>query len=439
MIERDLQTLEDVGTGFGLAQLEFGAPAHDLAAELEEVLDDVNERQHARPAADDRQHDDAERGLQLRVLVEVIENDLRHFAALELDDDAHAVAVGLVTQIGDAVDHLLADELGDVLEQPLLVDLIGNLGDDNRDLVALLRFLGRRLRPDGERAPASRIGVENAVPADDRAAGGEIRAGNGLQHRLEAGFFRLAAMLDQVAMTPSITSRMLCGGMLVAMPTAMPDDPLTSRFGIGRRKDGRFFGRLVEVGNEVDRLLVEIAHHLFGERLEPGFGVAVGGRRIAVDRAKVPLAVDQDVPHVEVLRQADERVVRRRVAVRMVVADHLADDLRAFAVGTVRRQSHLPHRIQHAAMRRLQAVAHVRQRAPDDYAHRVIHVRALHLVFDVDGELVQGVGHRVIVSRLAVRGWLLVTRLRRCAWVARSKAPSREKRAARRGARYRGS
>ena len=34
-------------------------------------------------------------------------------------------------------------------------------------------------------------------------------------------------------MTPSITSRMLCGGMLVAMPTAMPVDPLTSRFGNG--------------------------------------------------------------------------------------------------------------------------------------------------------------------------------------------------------------
>jgi hypothetical protein len=38
------------------------------------------------------------------------------------------------------------------------------------------------------------------------------------------------------AMTPSMTSRMLCGGILVAMPTAMPADPFTSRFGnvVGR-------------------------------------------------------------------------------------------------------------------------------------------------------------------------------------------------------------
>ena len=30
---------------------------------------------------------------------------------------------------------------------------------------------------------------------------------------------------------PSMTSPILCGGMFVAMPTAMPVDPLTKRFG----------------------------------------------------------------------------------------------------------------------------------------------------------------------------------------------------------------
>ena len=66
------------------------------------------QRQHARPAADDRQHDDAERRLQLRVLVEVVEDHLGLLAALQLDDDPHAVAVRLVAQIGDALDRLLA-------------------------------------------------------------------------------------------------------------------------------------------------------------------------------------------------------------------------------------------------------------------------------------------------------------------------------------------
>ena len=34
-----------------------------------------------------------------------------------------------------------------------------------------------------------------------------------------------------IQITPSITSPRLCGGMFVAMPTAMPVEPLTSRFG----------------------------------------------------------------------------------------------------------------------------------------------------------------------------------------------------------------
>ena len=41
------------------------------------------------------------------------------------------------------------------------------------------------------------------------------------------------------ATTASIVSRRLCGGMFVAMPTAMPDEPLTSRFG---KRAGRTAG-----------------------------------------------------------------------------------------------------------------------------------------------------------------------------------------------------
>ena len=37
--------------------------------------------------------------------------------------------------------------------------------------------------------------------------------------------------LSIIAISASTTSPRLCGGMLVAMPTAMPAEPLTSRFG----------------------------------------------------------------------------------------------------------------------------------------------------------------------------------------------------------------
>ena len=40
--------------------------------------------------------------LQLRLLVQVVQHHLRHFAALELDDHAHAGLVGLVLDVRDA-------------------------------------------------------------------------------------------------------------------------------------------------------------------------------------------------------------------------------------------------------------------------------------------------------------------------------------------------
>ena len=117
---------------------------------------------------------------------------------------------------------------------------------------------------------------------------------------------------------------------------------------------------------------------------EARLGVAVGGRRVAVDRAEVALAVDQRVAQREVLGHAHHRVVDRAVAVRVVVLEHLADD--AGATSSRARVESSPsslHRVEDAAVDGLQAVAHVGQRAADDHRHRVVEERAPDLVLDV--------------------------------------------------------
>ena len=69
---------------------------------------------------------------------------------------------------------------------------------------------------------------------------------------------------------------------------------------------------------------------------------------------------------------------------RVVFTDHVADHARGFLVRLVPGVAQFVHREQHAAMHRLQAVAHIRERAADDHAHRVIEVALAHLVFDID-------------------------------------------------------
>src|SRR5262245_42216383 len=116
---------------FRLAELELGSTPDDFAAELDEAVDELEQREHLRTAADDGQHDDAEAALQLRVLVQVVEDDVADLATLEIDDDSHPIAIGLVADVGNAFDRLVAHLIGDLLDQSPFIDLVGNGGDDD--------------------------------------------------------------------------------------------------------------------------------------------------------------------------------------------------------------------------------------------------------------------------------------------------------------------
>ncbi len=156
------------------------------------------------------------------------------------------------------------------------------------------------------------------------------------------------------------------------------------KVGEARRQDDRLLLLLVVVRLEVDGVLVEVFEQRQRDPVEPRLGVARRCGRIAVDRAEIALPVDQRDAHGEVLRHAHQRVVDREIAVRMVLAHRVADGARRLVVGPVRREIELAHRIEDAAVDGLQAVAHVRQRAADDHAHRVIEIAALHFVEDRD-------------------------------------------------------
>ena len=84
---------------------------------------------------------------------------------------------------------------------------------------------------------------------------------------------------------------------------------------------------------------------------------------------------------------------------RVVLTHDLADDTGAFDEGPVPDVVGFVHRVQHAPVHRLQAVARIGQRTADDHAHRVIEIGTPHLVFKTDrqsffGELIAyGIRH----------------------------------------------
>ena len=195
---------------------------------------------------------------------------------------------------------------------------------------------------------------------------------------------RVASGCSSAHLAPSATSTRLCGGMLVAMPTAMPAEPLTSRLGKRAGRTDRLLGAAVVVGLEVDGVLVDVADHLQGQRRHPALGVSHGRGRVVARRAEVALPVDQRCAHHPGLREPDQGVVDRRVAVGVVLTHHVADDARALRETAVGPVATVVHRVEHAPVHRLQPVAYVGQGPAHDDRHRVVDVGALHRGLQLD-------------------------------------------------------
>ncbi len=150
--ERDGEALEDVRALARLAQVVDRPARDDLAPVAQERVQHLLERQQLRLAVEQRDHVDAEHRFHRRQLEELVEHELAVLAALELDDDAQPVLVRLVAQLRDALDLLVAHEVGDALEQARLVDLVRQLGHDDRLAATLVDGLDATCA----RAPSSR-------------------------------------------------------------------------------------------------------------------------------------------------------------------------------------------------------------------------------------------------------------------------------------------
>ena len=367
-----------VGALARLAEEELGAAADDLLAEIDEGADQVLEVHDLGPAAVQRHDVGAEARLQRGVAVELVQHDVDDGVALDLDDDADAVAVGLVPELGDALELLLAHELADLLDEVRLVHLVGDLGEDDR-LALAAHLLRVPLRPHDDRAAAGVVGGARAGLAEDLGAGREVRPRHDLDQVVDRDRRVVdigRAGVDDLAEVVRRDVRRHADGDAAGA--------VDEEVRVLRREHARLLELARVVRREVDRVLVEVVEERHRRLVEAGLGVAVGRRRVVVDRAEIALPVDQRQAHREVLRHAHERVVDREVAVRVVLAHHVADDAGRFLVRLVGREAVLEHRVEDAPVHRLQAVAGVRQRPRDDHAHGVIEVGAAHLVGDLD-------------------------------------------------------
>ena len=226
------------------------------------------------------------------------------------------------------------------------------------------------------------------------------------------------------------TSPALCGGIDVAMPTAMPAAPLASRFGNAARQHDRFLLLAVIGGAEIDRVVVDAGEQRARHLGQPRLGVAHGRGVIAVDVAEIALALDQRIARGEILRQPHQRVVHRDVAMRVEFADHVADHARAFLEAGGGIEAQLLHRVDQPPMHRLQPVAHVRQRARHDGGERIGEIAlgeriGERRVLDLAGQIVRHPGLRdcrEVTVHVVARDVVAAAGNGRCWWPNASRA-----------------
>ena len=371
------QAFQNVCARQALVQVVLGAAGDNVLLVLDIPVQHIAQGKDLGLTMHQRQHDHAEGILQLGVLVQVVEHHLGLHIALKIDDHAHAVAVRFVADIADAVQALFMHKLGNLFYQLGLVYAIGNFGYDDAVAAIGQRFhLGFGAHNDA--AAAGMIGLANTAAPQDDAAGGEIRTLDML-HQVVQACVRIIHQADGGV----DNLRQVMGRNVGGHAHGDAGGAVNQQIGETAGQHGGLHQRFIKVWHEIDGILVDLANQAQGDLGHARLGITHGRRAVAIDGAEVALPLHQHIAGVEILRQAHHGIVHRGIAVRMILTQHVAHDTRALAERLIGGHAQLVHGVQDTAMNGLEAVAHIGQRAVDNYGHGVGYEALFHLLFQI--------------------------------------------------------
>ena len=390
------QPLHDVKVGLGLLEVVAGAPPDHLKAVVPKAFEELLEGELGRlPAAVEREQDRPEGRLERCAPVELGQDGVHFGTPLQLDYEADALAVRFVAHVGHIGKCAPPCERRDLRNQPRLGDGVGQLRDDQPAPAPPHRF-GHDTAPHPDASPSGAVHRLDPAPPHYEGTGRKVGAGESLGELLDTAL----GVLGQGAESRRHLAQIVRGNVR-AHPDGDPGAAIDEEVGDARRENGRLLQPVVEVVLPVDGVPVDLGEDLHRRRREARLGVAVRGGRIAIDRAEVPLAIHQRVAEREVLDHPDERAVDGRVAVRVVLAEHLADHGRALLVALSVLEAESVHCHEDSAVDGLEAVADIGQRASHYHAHRVVDERLAHLLLYQarhDAVAESGYGHQASLA-----------------------------------------
>ena len=109
-------------------QFELGSAGDDLFTEADERFDDVAQVEDFRTSAANGEHIGGEARLCLCVAPQLVEHHICGRIALQIDDDAHALAAGFIANVGNTLNALVLRGFRDFFDQTGFADLKRNAG-----------------------------------------------------------------------------------------------------------------------------------------------------------------------------------------------------------------------------------------------------------------------------------------------------------------------
>ena len=109
------------------------------------------------------------------VLGTPITDDVANLATTQLNNDSQAIFIRLVSQLGNALYFLFLNQFSDLFNQPGLVHLVGQLGNDNG--IAMGLFISDHLRSGAhiDTPTAGTVRLDDPGSPVDDGGSGEIR------------------------------------------------------------------------------------------------------------------------------------------------------------------------------------------------------------------------------------------------------------------------
>ncbi len=341
---------------------------HRGNAELQPLAQQAPEAHHPRPAVEgDHVQVDAVVALQIRRREQMVHHldEIDAVGARHDDQASRILVIGFVAQILHHGQLLVAHLVGDLLLHAVSRHLVREGRDDD---VAVLDLVGGARLEAADTLLVELLQVR--ARRDDLGACREVRPLHVL-HQLGGRSLRVFEQMNaRRGHFPQVVRRNV-------RRHAHGDArcPVQQQVGQSRRQQRRLLHRAIEVRRPIHCAVRQLPQQDVRILRELGLGVAHRreGLRIVL-RAPIALAVDNGKAVRERLRHQHHRLVAGAVAVRMELADDVADRARRFLVLVDGGEAELAHRVDDAALHRLQAVRQRGQGPVENDVHRVVEV-----------------------------------------------------------------